>query len=58
MVSYHPTEHYQVLVQGNQDGRLYYDSHNILTHEKSGKVSPFRRIVHIDPINTDMDYSS
>lgn len=44
--------------QAQNDGRLYYNSNAILTHQVSEKPSPFRRIINITPIATDMNYSS
>lgn len=58
LVWYDPNGHYQIVEQGSNDGLLYYDAHAILSHQTSSTPSPFRRIVSVTPIDTDMNYSS
>ena len=58
LVWYDQNAHYQIMEQEQNDGRLYYNSNAILTHQVSEKPSPFRRIINIIPIATDMNYSS
>jgi prepilin-type N-terminal cleavage/methylation domain-containing protein len=58
-IAYDPTAHYQIQeIDTQHDGSLYYEENNILTHKQTSFKSPFRRIISIHPIDTQMNYSS
>lgn len=57
-ISYDSNHHYQINIAWPTDGKLYYGDNNILSHLSSPNPSPFTRLIHIDSIQTDMNYSS